>query len=188
MSKSSILLIFCFLSITTPAGSQGVETYYKLILEKNGNPVVGDEFFFPKSPNDPFPKAEIVSFVSDVISLKIEFGFSSKVKENASQYTCNLGMQTESGYERFNFEKHTQLITRGSLHDSDTYRCEFTNITRHVISNDVPRSPIDRDRTYLFEIWVNELGKNGTYLPVVANEDSNWPNESMQPATDVSVD
>ena len=167
----SILSFFFFVGITS---AQDID--YKLSLEVNGKLVSSDSFVNRKAPDSTFPGAIEASFNSDEITLKIEFRPSTKINVKFKQYTCNLGLQTRSGYERFNFEKASKSTLVATLINDGTYLCDFQNITKYSnVEHEV--SPIDRGETYLFEIWVNELGKNWTYLSLIAKEASEWPNE-----------
>lgn len=172
----SILSLFIFAGVTN---AQDID--YKLSLEINGKLASSDSFVKRKPSDSTFPQAIPASFNSDEITLKIEFQPPEKTNAKFKQYTCNVGLQTRSGYERFNFEKATKSKSVAILTNDRTYLCKFENITKY--SNvDQKVSPIERSETYLFEIWVNELGKNWTYLSLIANEASEWPNKSMQTA------
>lgn len=185
MSKYAIILIFGLFYFVGNVNAQDIS--YKLSLEVNGELVSSDSFINRKPSESTFPDAVEASFNSDEITLKIEFRPSAKTNAKFKKYTCNVGLQTNSGYELFNYEKASKSTIEATSTKEGTYLCEFRNITKYSnIEHQV--SPIERGKTYLFEIWVNELGKNWTYLSLISNEESQWPNKSMQPTAKASAD
>lgn len=185
MSKYAIFFIFSLFYFAGNANARNID--YKLSLEVNGKLVSSDSFVNRKPSNSSLPDVIAASFNSDEITLKIEFRLSAKANANFKQYTCSLGLQTQSGYEIFNFENASKSIVVPTFTNDGTYLCKFENITQYSnVEHKV--SSILRNQTFLFEIWVNELGKNWTYLGIIAKEATDWPNKSMQPTAKASAD
>ena len=177
MFKYAIFFVssfFCFAGITSAQ-----DIGYKLSLEINGKLASSDSFVNRKASDSTYPDAIETSFNSDEMTLKIEFRPSAKTNVKFKQYTCNFALQTRSGNERFNFEKSSKSTPVATLTNNGAYLCEFQNITKYSnVEHEV--SPIEGGETYLFEAWVKELGKNWTYLPIIAKEASEWPNRSIR--------